>query len=71
MTEICHCGQPIHYTDKDVESHIKALVKKLGRYVTVTSHHDGTSYKVDRHYIALHGLMGKDLHTSGFEVIND
>lgn len=69
MTELCHCGKPLHYIDKDVERIMRKLVKQLGRYINVVSHIDNKAYKVDRHYIALHGLKGDDLHTSGFEEI--
>ena len=71
MNEICHCGQPLHYSDKSIEIEVKKLVEKLGRYIEVCCRDDNVTYKVDRHYIALHGLKGKELNKLGFEVINE
>lgn len=71
MTELCHCGKALHYTDKAVEKVMHKFVAELGRYVSVVSHIDNKTYKVDRHYIALHGLIGKELHNMGFEEVND
>lgn len=68
MTILCHCGEPLHYGSKEVEKQINSLVEKNGRYIKVTAAYSGISYKVDRHFIALHGLKGSDLATSGFEV---
>lgn len=68
--ELCHCGQPLHYTDKEIEATMNKMVAEKGRYIAVTSHIDMRTYKVDRHYIALHGLKGAEVPTSGFEIIN-
>ena len=66
---LCHCGQPLHYTCKTTEKRVKTLIDSKGRYIAVTSIENMKTYKVDRHYIALHGLKGSELHTSGFEEI--
>lgn len=67
--ELCHCGKPLHYNDKEVEEHIKKMVSDLGRFVDITITDTMKTYKVDRHYIALHGIMGKDLEKIGFEEV--
>lgn len=67
--EMCHCGKPLHYTDKEVEEKMKSMVKDKGRYIAVTNYDTMKMYKVDRHYIALHGITGDDLHKLGFQEI--
>lgn len=69
MSELCHCGQPLHYTECNTEAMMNKLIAEKGRYVNVVC--EGIKYKVDRHYIALHGLKGKDLPILGFEVIEN
>lgn len=59
-TELCGCGEPLHYTDRVVEAQVRALVDELGELVTVTAAGQG-SYRVPRHYIALHGLAAEDV----------
>lgn len=66
---MCHCGEPLHYGDKKVENHMINLVQQKGRFIAVSSIMTGKVYKVDRHYIALHGLEGINLAESGFEEI--
>lgn len=70
MTELCHCGQPLHYTCKTTEKRVKTLIEGKGRYVAVTNIETMKTYKIDRHYIALHGIKGELLDTYGFEEVN-
>lgn len=65
----CHCGKPLHYVNKSLESHVKNLVAAMGEYVDVTSLTTGRTFKVQRHYIALHGIKEEKLHTYGFEEV--
>lgn len=65
----CHCGRKLHYTCEMVERWVLKMIKELGYYITVTSTKTGKSYKVPRHYIALHGLKGDKLDKLGFEEI--
>lgn len=67
MPEICHCGQPLHYTCGKTEIMVKKMVADKGRFVEVVC--DGIRYAVDRHYIALHGLEASELKTGGFKVV--
>jgi hypothetical protein len=48
----CHCGQPLHYSDKEVQHAMEAMVRDKGPYVPVTV--QGRTWRVQRHYIALH-----------------
>jgi hypothetical protein len=67
--ELCHCGKPLHYSDKEIESYMNKIVQEKGRYIDITSYYGNKTYKVDRHYIALHGIMGNFLDKLGFEEI--
>lgn len=57
--ELCACGQPLHYTSDLAEAYVRAQVTKLGETVLVTTFNG--SWKVPRHYIALHGLKEVEL----------
>jgi len=69
MKDLCHCGQPLHYTCKTTEELIKRIIHEKGRYIAITSMETMKKYKVDRHYIALHGIKGDLLDQYGFEEI--
>lgn len=66
---MCLCGKPIHYTDKELEAMMNDLVQELGPYIPVTV--DGKTWQVPRHFIALHGIKGKDIATLGFSEVKD
>ena len=52
---LCACGKPLHYTDRTRRSLVEETISRMGPLVTVTC---GTrSWKVPRHFIALHGLV--------------
>jgi len=55
----CACGKPLHYTDAAAEAMVSRLVRELGEHIPVVV--EGVRYKVQRHYIALHGLKAQDL----------
>lgn len=61
---LCPCGQPLHYTDAAAARQVQALVDSMGEEVCVTTD-DGT-FRVSRHYIALHGLKADDVALLGF-----
>lgn len=71
--QLCHCGQPLHYTDQANYRRVRKLVDLLGEYVTITIPLPGgtRSWKVQRHYIALHGIKATDLVAGrlGFEEV--
>ena len=68
QNELCHCGKPLHYTDPKVRSMIEILIADLGPTVNVTA--KGRSWRVPRHYIALHGLKPSEVADLGFEEIH-
>lgn len=61
----CHCGKPLHYTDKTKQARVQELVDKLGEFIPVTVPRKGT-WLVQRHYIALHGTKAEEIETLGF-----
>lgn len=65
MIERCHCGLPLHYTSPEAEAFTRRQVAELGEFVIVTV--GERSFKVPRHYIALHGLNGSEVANLGFE----
>lgn len=68
VEKLCHCGKPLHYRNPFVEALTYALVEAKGEYVNVTSS-AGRTFRVQRHYIALHGIKEQELHTYGFEEV--
>lgn len=67
-TELCACGQPLHYAKKGKEDAIRRVIAEKGEYSTVTTP-DGT-WLVQRHYIALHGLKADELPSLGFQKVS-
>lgn len=64
---LCHCGKPLHYNSSEVQALIERQITRLGDSITV--HFYGRIWRVQRHYIALHGLRAEDLPTLGFPEI--
>ena len=71
MDKLCHCGKPLHYTDPEIQRAVEKLIEQLGETVKVTLMDDGRerTWRVPRHYIALHGLKGREVAGLGFEEI--
>ena len=65
--EYCHCGQPLHYTDPEVERNVRRLIAELGEMLVVEV--AGRRWKVSRHYVALHGLKASEIARLGFEEV--
>lgn len=61
---LCHCGEPLHYTSQKIKALIDKLVEQKGEYVRVVWRN--RAWWVSRHYIALHGIKGKELKDHGF-----
>lgn len=59
MTRDCPCGRPLHYSSRTVELVMQGLVDEHGADVRI--HYGARIYSVPRHYIALHGLAGREL----------
>lgn len=67
-SELCHCGQPLHYTDPGIEQTVRQIIAATGSEdIAVTV--NGRTWLVQRHYIALHGLKALDLPGLGFPEI--
>lgn len=65
--QLCHCGEPLHYADLSVKEMVDDLIVKLGTHIDVI--YGNKTYKVPRHYLALHGVKWELMDTYGFEVI--
>lgn len=62
---MCACGKKLHYTDPEKQKRCQELVDQLGEFIEVVdSKH--RRFKVQRHYIALHGIKEVDLAELGF-----
>ncbi len=66
-TELCHCGQPLHYNSPECQQQVRQLVDELGTHIRVTV--GGRTWLVQRHYLALHGLKAVELPFLGFEEV--
>ena len=55
----CACGKPLHYSDPNVQETVEGLVRQMGEFTDVVI--EGNVYRVQRHFIALHGLTGYEL----------
>jgi hypothetical protein len=65
--ELCHCGQPVHYTDPAARRFVELMIETCGPTVRVTV--EGRTFLVPRHYLALHGLEGSDVPSLGFSEV--
>lgn len=59
IVEMCACGKPLHYTDSGLRELITLMCKEKGEFITVRT--ESATYKVQRHFIALHGIKATDL----------
>lgn len=66
---LCHCGRPLHYTDPDVRRICEEIVREKGEFLLVDT--PGGRWRVQRHYIALHGLRAAELPKLGFERVEE
>ena len=66
---MCHCGLPLHYTDDAVRRFVEKMIELHGEYVTVRI--GARAWKVQRHFIALHGIKAAELPYLGFEEIRE
>jgi hypothetical protein len=65
----CPCGRRLHYPDPAVRAFVEGLVEDLGPSILVRC--QGRLWRVDRHFIALHGLKASELPTLGFPEVTD
>jgi hypothetical protein len=57
--ELCPCGRVLHYADGKAEAYVKRMVSEHGPAVQITT--PSGSWKVPRHYLALHGISAARL----------
>jgi hypothetical protein len=61
----CACGQPLHYSTPDARAQVERLIAAAGGDPLIgISVYDGERYRrfrVQRHYIALHGVSAQAL----------
>lgn len=57
---MCACGRPLHYTDPKIRYYVEKMVAELGPEVTISIAGFG-AWKVPRHFIALHQIIGHQL----------
>lgn len=55
----CACGLPLHYNNPDIQKIIEKMVLEQGEFVEVSV--EEKRYKVQRHFIALHGIKAFEL----------
>jgi hypothetical protein len=60
----CACGLPLHYTSMQAREYVDALIAALGPTLLITVGQQ--TFRVPRHYIALHGIRAQELPTLGF-----
>lgn len=65
--EMCHCGKPLHYSNPHLRDLIESTIEALGAYTLVTV--NDRTWRVPRHYIALHGLKAYEVASLGFEEV--
>lgn len=63
----CHCGQPLHYPDPEMQAAVERLIARDGPFIEVRV--GNRRWRVQRHYIALHGLRAWELPDLGFEEV--
>ena len=59
VKELCPCGKPLHYTDANIRAYVDGMISTKGPTIDVTT--PSGSYRVPRHYIALHGIKAAEL----------
>jgi hypothetical protein len=67
VTPRCHCGQPLHYQHEATQQLVERLIADQGAYVPMTC--EGRTWLVQRHYLALHGVVGHELPYLGFKEV--
>jgi len=65
----CQCGRPLHYSKQSIKQQVDRMIELAGeQFVTVKVAGKG-EYRVQRHFIALHGLHAEKIDDYGFEKV--
>lgn len=65
MIERCACGLPLHYSDPSIRIAVETMIRITGEeYLTIKTR--GRAWRVQKHYIALHGIKAAELERLGF-----
>jgi hypothetical protein len=59
--KMCPCGKPLHYSNPQIRALVEGMIAATGEHVTITITETGRSYRVPKHFIALHGVKGCEL----------
>ena len=65
-TGYCQCGRPLHYSKQSLKQMVDKIIDGQDPVVTVRVMGVG-SFRVQRHFIALHGLPTAKVMEWGFE----
>ena len=57
--ERCACGRPLHYRDPLLRALMDRMVAECGPTIHIST--GGRTWKVQRHWLALHGLKATEL----------
>lgn len=65
----CACGKKLHYDGEVSKEYYTKLFECVGQFVEVEDS-KGRKFKIQRHYIALHGIDDNTLYRLGFLQLN-
>lgn len=69
----CPCGRDLHYHNADAQAMVEKMISTMGETINVTT--PAGTWRVPRHYIALHGIRGDEVagvaKAMGFEQVID
>lgn len=65
--QLCHCGKPLHYSDPTLQKQVEEIIAMTDEFIVIQV--GDKRFKVQRHYIALHGIKGADIEKLGFEQV--
>lgn len=61
----CACGKKLHYDGEVSKEYYTKLFERVGQFIEIEDS-KGRKFKVQRHYIALHGIDDNTLYKLGF-----
>jgi hypothetical protein len=65
----CQCGRPLHYSDQSIKNMVDKIIASAdGPFVDIHVI-GGPTYRVQRHFIALHGFSPELAEERGFEQV--